>query len=244
MINDKRVLALIPARGGSKGLPRKNILDMCGKPLLGWPIAAAKGSRYVDRVIVSTEDEEIADIARKQGADLPFMRPSELASDTVTSFMVVEHAIKFLAGTGDAYDYLLLLEPTSPLTESSDIDRAIEKLETNREYADAIISVNKVEAAHPAFDVVIGSDGLIGPYLTQDFSGAGRRQDITDLYFFDGSLYISDTRAYLSQKTFYHNRTLAHISPKWKAHEVDDLTDFICIEAIMKNLSRIKAKDI
>lgn len=241
MINSRKILALIPARGGSKGLPRKNILVMCGKPLLGWPIKAARDSQYVDRVIVSTDDREIARIAEQQGAEVPFMRPAELASDTATSFMVVEHTIKFLADKGEKYDYLLLLEPTSPLTEPSDVDEALENLESNRGYADSIISVNKVEAAHPAFDVVIGENGLIGPYLSPDFSGAGRRQDISELYFFDGNLYISDIDAYLSKKTFYHDRTMAYISPKWKSLEVDDITDFICIEAIMKNRDMIKA---
>jgi CMP-N,N'-diacetyllegionaminic acid synthase len=240
VIKDKRVLALVPARGGSKGLHRKNIIELCGKPLLGWPIQAARLSKYVDEVIVSTEDAEIAEKARKEGAELPFMRPVELATDTASSFMVAEHAIQFLERQGTHFDYLVLLEPTSPLTEASDIDMALERLLENKNIADSIISVSKIEATHPAFDVSITDMGIITPYLTAGLSGAGRRQDISDLYFFDGSLYISDIPAYLLKKTFYHDRTLAHVSPKWKSLEVDDFVDFVCVEAIMKNVGRIK----
>lgn len=243
MIEGKRVLALVPARGGSKGLPRKNIMDLCGRPLLGWPVNAARRSRYVDKVIVSTDDAEIAEKARQEGAEVPFMRPAELATDQATSFMVVEHAVRFLEGNGGAYDYLVLLEPTSPLTESSDVDKALEELVANREIADSIISVSKVEAAHPAFDVSVTGKGLIRPYVAAEFSNAGRRQDISELYFFDGSLYITDVAVYLLKKSFYHDRTLAHISPKWKSLEVDDMIDFVCVEAIMRNLKMIKARN-
>ena len=240
MINNKKVLALIPARGGSKGLPRKNLLPLSGLPLVGWPIQAAKKSRYIDRVVVSTDDEEIAGKARELGAEVPFLRPAELASDTASSASVIEHAIIFLEAAGATFDYLVLLEPTSPLTEASDVDSAIERLEARRDAADSIVGVSRVEAAHPAFDVVVDDEGLIAPFATESFASAGRRQDISELYFFDGTLYISDVRAYLEKKSFYHSRTLPFIVPKWKAFEVDDLVDFICIEAIMNKINLIK----
>jgi CMP-N,N'-diacetyllegionaminic acid synthase len=239
VINNKKVLALIPARGGSKGLPRKNVIDLCGRPLLGWPIQAAKGSRFIDRLIVSTDDREIAESAARQGAEVPFLRPPELATDTATSSAVIEHAISFLKTLGDQFDYLVFLEPTSPLTESEDIDRAIEKLDNARGIADSIVSVSRVEAAHPIFDVTIGENSLIMPYGSEKFFSAGRRQNISDLYFFDGSLYISDVDVYLDKKSFYHERTLSYIVPKWKAFEVDDIVDLICIEAIIRNLTKI-----
>jgi N-acylneuraminate cytidylyltransferase/CMP-N,N'-diacetyllegionaminic acid synthase len=240
VISEKKLLALIPARGGSKGLPRKNIIDLCGRPLLGWPIQAASNSKYVDRIIVSTDDPEIAKIAETQGAEVPFIRPPELATDTATSFSVIEHAITYLAKKEQRYDYILLLEPTSPLTEVQDINEAMEKLQASRKTADSIISVSKVQASHPVFDVIIGEDGLIHSFMTQDFAAAGRRQDISDLYFFDGSLYISDIRVYLDKKSFYHKRTLPHIVPKWKSFEVDDMMDLICVEAILNNIDKIK----
>jgi len=151
MIDNRKIICIIPARGGSKGLSRKNIRSFCGKPLIAWPIAAALGSRYVDRVVVSTDDEEIAAVAHTYGADVPFLRPAELANDTASSFAVIEHTLNFLRERREQYDYLLLLEPTSPATESSDIDSAVETLAASRENADSIVGVAKLEGLHPVF---------------------------------------------------------------------------------------------
>lgn len=240
MINNKKVLAIVPARGGSKGLPRKNMLDLCGKPLVAWPITTSKESKYIDEIIVSTDDEEIAKIAEKYGASVPFMRPAELASDTATTFSVLEHAIGFLRNVGKNFDYIVLREPTSPLTEPSDIDNALETLDSKREIADSIVGVSKVEAAHPAFDVIIRKNGTIKPLMYPDFSHAVRRQDITDIYFFEGSLYISDTTVLLEKRSFYHDRTLPYIVPRYKSLEIDEQIDFIYAESILKNLDIIK----
>ena len=234
------MLTIIPARGGSKGLPRKNIINLHGRPLIGMPIQAASGSNYVDKIVVSTDDREIADIALAQGADVPFLRPQDLATDTATTISVVEHAIQFLSGLGETFDYCVLLEPTSPLTETQDIDDALKKLELNRNIADSIVGVSKVESTHPAFDIKINRRGLIEPFMGGDFSTMLRRQDISELFFFDGSLYISDTNVLFKKKSFYHNRTLPYVTPKWKSFEIDDIVDLICVEAIMKNLDRIK----
>lgn len=239
MINGKSILAIIPARGGSKGLPQKNILHLCGLPLLGWPVKAAQDSIYVDRVIVSTDDEEIAKIAQEQGAEVPFLRPPELALDTSTTISVLEHAIEYIKKEGSIYEYCLLLEPTSPLTESADVDGALENLDSSRDIADSIVGVSRVEAAHPTFDVIINKNGLIEPYLPDGFSKIGRRQDLEDLYFFEGSVYISDTLILLEKKSFYHEKTLPYIMPRWKSIEVDEMVDLICVEAIMKNKDKI-----
>jgi CMP-N,N'-diacetyllegionaminic acid synthase len=240
MIGGKKLLALIPARGGSKGLPRKNILDLGGRPLLGWPVRAAKHSLYVDRVVVSTDDAEIAAIALEQGAEVPFLRPAALAADETGSYVVIEHALSVLQDQGERFDYLILLEPTSPLTEAADIDKALEILDSRRDLADSIVGVSRVEAAHPAFDVVIGENGLIKPWLGGDFSVL-RRQDISELYFLDGSLYLSDVAVLLREQGFYHNRTLPYITSKWQAFEVDDKIDMIIVEALLKNLDKIRA---
>jgi CMP-N,N'-diacetyllegionaminic acid synthase len=240
MIGGKKVLALIPARGGSKGLPRKNIIDLCGRPLLGWPVMAAKHSRYVDRIVVSTDDAEIAAIARQQGAEVPFLRPEALAADDTGSYVVIEHALSVLQDRGEIFDYLILLEPTSPLTEAGDIDKALEMLDSRRDLADSIVGVSRVEAAHPVFDVVIGENGLIKPWLGGDFS-VFRRQDISELYFLDGSLYASDVAILLKENGFYHDRTLPYVTSKWQAFEVDDKIDLIIVEALLKNLEKIRA---
>ncbi len=243
MINGKSVLAIIPARGGSKGLPGKNIKELCGKPLVAWPICTAKNSSYVDKIIVSTDDPKIGEIARQEGAEVPFLRPSELATDISTTISVIIHAVNFLLKRGESFDYCLLLEPTSPLTEKHDVNEALELLDSMRSKADAIVGVSEVISTHPVFDVRITRGGLISPYVGEDFSAAGRRQDLEKLYFFDGSLYISDMKTLLEKQTFYHSRTLPYITPKWKSFEVDDIVDFICIEAIMKNLTLLKEKN-
>lgn len=126
MIKGKRVLGLVPARGGSKGLPGKNLRLMCGKPLIGWTIEQGMASKYIDRLVVSSDSTEIAKIALKHGAEVPYLRPPELASDTASSASVILHALDYLACQEDFYDLIVLLEPTSPLRDVSDIDGAIE----------------------------------------------------------------------------------------------------------------------
>jgi N-acylneuraminate cytidylyltransferase len=122
MIEGQSVLAVIPARGGSKGVPRKNLRDVAGRPLIAWTIAAARGSSHIDRLVLSSDDEEIMETARRHGCDVPFRRPAELATDEADSMAVVMHAVETLA---ERYDYVVLLQPTSPLRASADIDGAI-----------------------------------------------------------------------------------------------------------------------
>lgn len=234
MINGKSVIAIIPARGGSKGLPGKNIKKLCGKPLIAWTIESGLRSKYVDDVMVTTDSEEIAGVAREFGASVPFIRPAELASDTATSFDVIEHAISFYANNlHKKFDYILLLEPTSPQRDEEDIDKAIEQLLSNPQ-ALAIVGICKTESQNPAFLVRKTSDNIIVGYENQDMKIL-RRQDIGDVYFFEGSVYVSATDALLSRKTFYHEGTLGYEVPKWKSLEIDDLDDFVMVEALMKH---------
>ena len=235
MIEGNKVLALIPARGGSKGLPGKNIKDLCGMPLLAWPIRAARESNYIDQVIVSTENKNYADIARSYGASVPFIRPAKLARDDSGTYLVVEHALNYLKSQNEIYDYMVLLEPTSPLTTSKDIDEALKLLISKRDLADSVVGVSKVEATHPVFDVRINDKGLIEPYVGNGFNNF-KRQEIDKLYYFEGSLYISDLAILIREKSFYHNRTLPYIVPRWKAIEIDELVDYVCAEAILQNI--------
>ena len=127
MYKNKRILALIPARGGSKGIKDKNIIELCGKPLIAYSIDAAKNSKYIDDILVSTDSEKIAEVAKKYGARVPFLRPYELATDTSTTLDVVLHAIDYVNKEEKKYDTLILLQPTAPLRKTEDIDSAIEK---------------------------------------------------------------------------------------------------------------------
>ena len=241
MISDQKVLSLIPARYGSKGLPLKNIKPLAGIPLLAWPINAALGSNYIDRVVISTDSQEFADIAISYGAEAPFLRPEHLASDKSSSMDFILHAIEFFENQGELFDYVVLLEPTSPLTESIDIDNAVNVLFSNREVADSILGVTLLETTHPAFTVSIESDGLIKPFMSATFEDLPRRQDLQPLYSLDGSLYISSTKALKERKSFCHDRTLPFITSKYKSFEVDDLIDFVCIEAMVERLEEINS---
>src|SRR5712691_3013598 len=143
-----RVLGLIPARGGSKGVPRKNICMVAGKPFLQYTAEAALGALRLDRIVLSTEDDEIAEVGRRCGAEVPFLRPASLAQDTTPMLPVVQHAIRMLEAAGDHFDAVCLLQPTNPLRRASDIDDAIDLLE--RTQADSVISFVEVSDSHPA----------------------------------------------------------------------------------------------
>ena len=232
MYKNKTFLAIIPARGGSKGLPGKNIKKLCGKPLIAWSIEAGLKSNYLDEVVVSTDYENIAEIAKEYGANVPFLRPDYLASDTATSFDVVKHTIDFYKNElNREFDYIVLLEPTSPLREVSDIDRAIEILLESS--ADSIVGICKTEDQNPAFLIKKDNNNYISGYENRDMKVL-RRQDVDDIYFFEGTIYISQTKILLAKKTFYHESTIGYEVPKYKSLEIDDMNDFIMVEAIMK----------
>jgi N-acylneuraminate cytidylyltransferase/CMP-N,N'-diacetyllegionaminic acid synthase len=233
MYQGKTFLVVIPARGGSKGLPGKNIKDLNGKPLIAWSIDAAFESKYLDEIMVTTDSEDIAYIASEYSASVPFLRPHYLASDTTTTFDTVKHTIDFYRNKlKRVFDYIVLLEPTSPLRTSSDIDRAIEQLLSSS--ATSIVGICRTESQNPAFLVNKDKDNFIFGYKDKDME-VKRRQDIKDVYFFEGSIYISRIKDYLNNTTFYHKDTIGHEFPKYKSLEVDDIYDFIMIEAIMVN---------
>lgn len=240
MIEDKRILALIPARSGSKGLPGKNIRPLMGKPLLAWPIEAALGSNYVDRVVLSTDSADYAELGRKFGADVPFLRPSELASDLAPSMGFILYAIDKLEAEGDIYDYLLLLEPTSPMTEASDIDAAFEALNATKGAMTSAVGIAAMATQHPAFAVRLDAKSRIAPYTGINFANLPRRQDLQPVFALDGSLYISTIKALREEESFCHSKTMGIPMDREKALEVDDLIDFLSIEAIMNHRNRLK----
>jgi CMP-N-acetylneuraminic acid synthetase len=231
MINGKSVIAIIPARAGSKGLPGKNIKLLCGKPLIAWSIEAGLGSNYIDEIAVSTDSNEIATIARDFGASIPFIRPTHLATDSATSFDVAKHTIEFYEyELNKNYYYTILLEPTSPLREKTDIDSMLEKLEALHENFDAIISLGEVHE-HPSIMKRI-SKGPIESFCAE-LPPNGRRQDNEIAYFPYGVGYISKTQTLKYEKTFYPLRTTYYLIQRHQCFEVDDIYDFVSIEAIM-----------
>ena len=232
MINAKTVLAIIPARSGSKGLPGKNIKLLCGKPLIAWSIEAGLGCQYIDEVMVTTDSGEIANVAREYGASAPFLRPVELASDTATTFDVVKHVIEYYENECNRYfDYIVLLEPTSPLREKDDLDMMLEKISLIDADFDAIVSLGEVHE-HPSIMKKINGN-LIDAYCTE-LVMATRRQDNDVAYFPYGVAYMVKTGTLLEEKSFYPIRTTHHVIKRYQCYEIDDIYDLLAIENIMK----------
>ena len=225
------IVAFIFARGGSKGLPGKNVMTLHGKPLIAWSIEAGLQAVRVDDVVVSTDCPEIAAVARDFGAEVPFLRPKSLAADTSTSIEALLHTLDFLAAAGRSYEYVLLLEPTSPLRDAADIDAALALLLSEDD--DAIVSVCRSDAIHPAFMFSSGERGRLLPYMSAQRSNL-RRQDVEELFFLEGSIYASKVVALREKLTFCHESTVGFIVPKWKAPEIDDELDFLVVDAIMR----------
>ena len=226
-----QVLGLITARGGSKSIPRKNIRPLAGKPVIAWTIDAALQSRTLDRVVVSTDDEEIAQVARECGAAVPFMRPAELACDDTPHIEVVRHALQRLE-SGEEYrpDYVVLLQPTSPLRTSDDIDAAVEVSEKNG--SDAVVSVCLTHH-HPFLVKRIDEDGNLEDFLPSPLAYE-RRQDLPPAYFINGAIYLTRRRVLLDEHTFLPHRTLPYIMPGERSPQIDDLSDFRVIEFILR----------
>lgn len=233
MFQEKTFLAIIPARGGSKGLPGKNIKDLCGKPLICWSIEIALKSKYIDHVMVSTDSEEIAFISKQNGAAVPFLRPDYLASDTATTFDTVKHAIDFYKNKlNEEFDYIVLLEPTSPLREDNDIDRMIEKIIDMEKEFDSIVSIGEVHE-HPSIMKQVCNINYLIPFC-DNLELKTRRQDNGIAYFPYGVAYIVKNKSLLEEKTFYTSRNTFYEIKRYQCYEIDDLYDFLAIENIMK----------
>jgi CMP-N-acetylneuraminic acid synthetase len=234
MYKGKSILGLIPARGGSKTLPGKNIKMLCGKPLLAWTIEQGLASRLLDRLIVSTDDEVIAEVSRQHWAPPPFMRPQELATDEAKTIDAVIHALDWFRRHEEReFDYLALLEPTSPLRAKDDIDESIKKLIDNGGIADCLVSVGEIALEHPDIVKRIDINGYVAPYIKQE-KLATRRQELSGAYFPYGVIYLSRVDKLIESRSFYQERNLPFFIQRWQNYEVDDIYDFMIIEAILK----------
>jgi len=233
---NKKILCIIPARKGSKGLKSKNIKKLNNIPLVAWSILAAKKSKLIKEIIVSTDSIKISKIARKYGANIPFIRPKKFATDKASTFSVIKHAINFYSKNKINFDYILLLEPTSPLRNYKDIDFCINKVIKNN--IDTMVSVTKVIDQHPSFLYSINKKNILKPYIKKPQKLYIRRQDITPLYYLEGSIYISKISTLLRKKTFYHEKTHAFMVEKWRSLEIDDIDDFKLAEFYMKNFKK------
>jgi CMP-N,N'-diacetyllegionaminic acid synthase len=219
------LLALIPARGGSKGIPRKNIRPFCGKPLLQWSIDSALGSACVDQVVVSTDDPEIAQLARACGAEVPFLRPAELASDTAPGIAPVLHAIEQLAQVTD----VLLLQPTSPLRTSTDIQAiAALRQQAGRESAVSLTPSGN----HPAWMYSLSQDQQLEPLLQLD--GVHCRQQLPPAYVLNGALYLASRTFLLREQAFIAPETVGYVMPAERSVDIDTPLDWQWAEFLME----------
>jgi CMP-N,N'-diacetyllegionaminic acid synthase len=225
------VLGLITARGGSKELPHKNILPIAGKPLIAWTIEAASRCESIHKIVLSTDDDEIARIALEYGAETLFMRPSNLAEDTSDHVMVVIHALEWLAeNEGLIPEYVFLLQPTSPLRTSEDIDNAVE-LASERN-ADAVIGVHEFKW-HPSLAKQIDNDGRLKAFQTIRKTPL-RRQDLERLFYPNGAVYLFRREVILQQRTFFPENTYAYVMPRERSIDIDTLLDLQLAEYILQ----------
>jgi N-acylneuraminate cytidylyltransferase len=218
VIGERKVLALIPARGGSKELPGKNILRVNGRPLLDWSVAAARGSRYIDRIVLSSEDEAIMAAAHECGCEVPFRRPTELASDTAATIDVVMHALDVLP----EYDIVVLLQPTSPLRIADDIDGTLERLVLHN--ASSCVSVAEAEQS-PYWMYLLDDAQILRPIVDVP-PDVVRRQDLPTAYLLNGAVYAADTARLRATRKLVNPDTVAFVMPQERSLDIDTAADF------------------
>lgn len=225
MFCGKKILAVIPARGGSKGVPGKNIKLAGGKPLIAWMIEAARASAYIDRLILSSDDEKIIKVAQKYNCEVPFVRPPELALDNSLVSDVIVHALNKIPG----FDYIMLLQPTSPLTETKDIDGCIDFCIQNK--ANATVSVTE-PGKSPYWMFNIDGDKKLVPLLGEKYLNM-RRQDLPNIYMPTGAMYIAQIHWFLKNRSFYSSSTKGYNIPVERSLDIDSELDFNQLEVIL-----------
>lgn len=218
----KRVLAIIPARGGSKGLPRKNIINLAGEPLISWTIKSSLDSKYITKTIVSSDSDEILEVAKKYGSYI-LKRPDEFATDISSSEVVVKHLIESME---EKFDYIILLQPTSPLRDTTDINSAFEKFFSSN--ATALISVseydNKILKAfrENEFGYIEGISNNKYPFM--------RRQDLPKTYMSNGAIYIVKVEEFLKNNSFFTDKTISFVMNEIKSFDIDVQEDLEKVE--------------
>ena len=224
MYKKNKILGIIPARGGSKGLPKKNIKTFNGKPLIYWTMQSAQNSKFLDEIYISTDSNEIADVVKDYGIHIPLMRPKELAKDDSPSYELIIHAIDYFKSQNKSFDYVALLEPTSPLRKKNDIDNAIAKIVDHPE-ADSLVSIGEVHTEHPDIVKKENSDSYLEPYFRNEVD-IYQRQQANKAYFPYGVVYISKVDAFYKNQSFYTKKLIGYNIERWQNFEIDDQLDF------------------
>lgn len=235
-MSEQKILAVITARGGSKRLPRKNIREFSGKPLIAWTIEAANqclSSLY--SVLLSTDDEEIAEVGKLYGAEVPFLRPAELSIDTAGSLGAVQHATDFIEKRDGVHlDWVLILQPTSPLRVAQDIRNAIEL--TGHNVCDSVVSITKMPV-HPIFAKKIDGDGFLVAFSMEEPEGT-RRQDIKPSAFVrNGAIYLVRRDVLMNQNSIFGKKILPYFMPQNRSIDIDTEIDFLFAELLINRSS-------
>lgn len=219
------VLAVIPARGGSKGVPRKNLREVAGRPLLAWTIEEARRCASLDRIVLSSEDPEVITVARRYKCEVPFVRPADLARDDTPGIEPVLHALGELPG----YDYVVLLQPTSPLRTAADIDGCVDHC--RQLGAPACVSVAPCRD-HPALLVQMEAGSRLRR-LYQPPTGAVRRQDYPEFFVLNGAVYVARSDWLLSSRTFLTDETAGYVMPRERSLDIDSEGDLQFFAALV-----------
>lgn len=240
MKNLPTVLAVIPARGGSKGVPRKNIRSVCGKPMIAYTIETALAAQDLFyRIIVSTDDEEIADVARRYGAAVPFLRPAELAGDAVPTVPVLQHAARFVEQQDNIrLDWLCLLQPTDPLRTVEDIKMAMRLGQAGD--CDSVISVVQVSAVHPILMKRIEGDKLL-PYCIEEKEGTRRQEYQPPAYMRNGAIYLTRRDVLMERSSIWGDVIRPYIMPPQRSVGVDSELDLKLVELLMQEQLSLKS---
>lgn len=233
MYKDKTFLAVIPARGGSKGIPKKNIIEVNGRPLIDYTILEALNSKYIDRVIISTDSKEIAKISKECGAEVPFLRPDNLAQDESKTIEGVMDLLNKLSSKNENYDYLIILQPTQPLRKSFHIDEAIAVVVESD--IDSLVSVNEVKE-HPVLMRRINSKNILEKILK--INSTLRRQEFPKYYKVNGAIYINKIDGNLNLGTSLNDNKYAYIMNKKYDVDIDEYSDLEKLKFILKNIKQ------
>ena len=225
-------LGIIVGRSGSKGLKNKNIKNFNGKPLVYWSIKSAKKSKLLSKIIINSDSDKIIAIAKKNKIEVPFKRPKKLAKDSTLIFQVIKHTIEHYIKKNIYFKNIVLIEPTSPIRHSGEIDKILRFVMKNN--IKSLVTVGKVDNQHPNFLFKLSKNNFLQT-LSSFSLISKRRQEVNNNFFFpNGNLYVSNTKIYLKKKTFYHKSTKGWLSKKYQNIEIDDLEDFIIIKELFK----------
>jgi len=236
-MSEFRVLGVIPARAGSKGIPNKNIMDVGGQPLIKYTIEAALGSTMITDCIVSTDSDEIASLAESLGLSAPFIRPNNLSNDKALSLPVIQHAVSFMEKKhGIHYDAVIMLQPTTPLRTSGDIDKSLSILISEK--LDSVISVVEVEGNHPLRMKRIVNNRLVN-YVDQGHEDMRPRQELPKVYIRNGAIYATLRDVLIDEDSFVGENSYPYVMNKEQSINIDTISDLYLTQIYIKGIKKV-----